>query len=323
MSSLTAELADPRSPVARWLRATSPHHHDVQADFREAAGPALVLPSPVVVLGTQGTAIDWWFRFLVDPAPSVGIVVAGLRSRRAPCRQAGLELLHDLGAVDEAGNLVGHVRPARFADRSDEWWARVSYALALLVELYRAPMVDGSRLMRLGPSSRAEDLLALANPDEVADLIAMRDLAVERLLPALPSGPVTTSATFDGSADLHADADLIVGGMLVDFKAGQGGRPRADGSRAAVLRREDLDQLLGYVLLDYSDTFALRAVAVYAARFGHFMSWPLGELFARLAGRPIDLATLRQEFAHVVRVELPAYRKESIAARLRRRSQAR
>ncbi|MEU7918958.1 hypothetical protein [Micromonospora zamorensis] len=58
----------------------------------------------------------------------------------------------------------------------------MSYALALLVELYRAARVDGSRLMQLAPDSRAADLLALANAEEVTDLIAMRDLVVEQLL---------------------------------------------------------------------------------------------------------------------------------------------
>lgn len=314
MSALTNEVRNPKSPVARWLRSTFPHHHDVQADYREAIGPARVLPSSAVAPGTQGAAIDWWLRFLIDPAPSVGLAAAGLRSRRVPCRRAGIELLRDLGAVEE--NTLGPIDPASLADRSDEWWARVSYALALLVELYRAPLVDGSRLMRLGPDSRAADLLALANADEVADLIAMRDLAVERLLPALPPGPVATGSTFDGSADLNADADLIVGGVLVDFKASQGGRPRADGSRAAALARADLDQLLGYVLLDYSDAFALHTVAVYAVRFGHYTSWPLAQLCAHLAGHPVDLAVLRQEFVHVARVELPAYRRQSISPTL-------
>ena len=81
--------------------------------------------------------------------------------------------------------------------------------------------------MRLHPSSTAGELLALANDDEVADLIAMRDLALDRLLPALPAGPVTTGMTFDGRADLNA------GGMLVDFKAGQCGTPRAGRTRTA------------------------------------------------------------------------------------------
>ncbi|WP_405108724.1 hypothetical protein OG559_27015 [Micromonospora sp. NBC_01405] len=305
MSALTAEVRSAKSPVARWLRSTFPHHQDVQADYRETAGPARVLPSPTVAPGTQGAAIDWWLRFLVDPAPSVRLAAAGLRSLRAPGRRAGLELLDELGAFDDEGRTLRPVDPARFADRPDEWWARVSYALALLVELYRTPMVDGSRLMRLAPDSQASELLELANADEVADLVAMRDLAVERLLPALPAGPVFTGATFDGSADLNADADLIAGGVLVDFKAGQGGRPRADGSRAAALARADLDQLLGYVLLDYSDAYALHTVAIYAVRFGHYRAWPLAELCATLAGRPVDLSALRREFAELVRGELP------------------
>ncbi len=56
--------------------------------------------------------------------------------------------------------------------------------------------------------------------------------------------------TFDGSHDMSADADLIASGALVDFKASQGGNPRKDGTRAANLLRADLDQLLGYALMD-------------------------------------------------------------------------
>jgi hypothetical protein len=199
------------------------------------------------------------------------------------------------------------MEPARFADRPDEWWARVCYALALLVELYRALSVENSRLMRLTASSRAADLLALASDAEVADLIAMRDLARQRLLPALPAGPVTSGMTFDGSADLNADADLIAGGVLVDFKAGQGGKPRADGTRAASVARSDIDQLLGYTLMDYSDTFALHTVAIYAVRFGYLAVWPITELCAQMGGRSADLARLRTQFAQVLRGPLPAY----------------
>lgn len=303
--------------MARWLRSTFPHHHDMQADYRAAVGPVRVVPSPAVSLGTQGAAVDWWLRFLIDPAPSVSLAAAGLRTRWAPCRRAGLELLHVLGAVDETGR-AGPVSPARFADRPGEWWARVSYALALLVELHRTPAVQGSRLMRLDQDSRSADLLALANADEVADLIAMRDLAIEELLPKLPTGPVATGSTFDGSADLNADADLIVDGVLVDFKSSQG-RTRSDGSRAAGLTRAEIDQLLGYVLLDYSDDFALHSVAIYAARYGHFMAWSLVDLCAELAGHPVDLAALRKEFAQLVQVELPAYRATSMMQRLRRK----
>jgi len=268
-----------------------------------------------VAPGTQGAAIDFWLRMLVDPHPSIALPLAGLRSGRAPCGRAGEELLDELaagglprGTADRDVEL--RMRPAGLADRGDEWWARVCYALALLVELYRAAAVEHSRLMRLDERSRAADLLELANDVEVADLIAMRDLARERLLPALPAGQVATGMTFDGSADLSADADLIAGGVLVDFKAGQGGTPRVDGTRAASLGRTDLDQLLGYALMDYSNTFGLHTVGVYAARFGHLATWPLAELSERMGGHPHSLTDLRTQFAQVLRTQLPRYHRQ-------------
>lgn len=309
MSNLTYELMDPNSPVTVWLRRTFPDHKGIQTAYRAAAGSAQVLPAPTVAPGTQGAAIDWWLRMLVDPAVPLDLALAGLQSRRASCVKAGLELLADLGGVGRGGTL-GHVDRTRLTGRPDQWWARACYALALLVELYRAASVERSRLMQLTPASTVQDLLALANDDEVADLIAMRDLAKRELLPALPAGPVSTGMTFDGSADLNADADLIAGGVLVDFKAGQGGKPRKDGTRAAGLGRAELDQLLGYALMDYSDTFALHTVAIYAVRFGHYSSWPLSELCEQMAGHPVDFPGLRREFAHVLRRELPAYRQQ-------------
>jgi hypothetical protein len=240
---------------------------------------------------------------LVDPAVSLDLPLTALQTGRAPCVRAGVELLAGLGGIGQ-DRTIQSMQPARFVDQSDQWWARVCYALALLVELYRALSVEHSPLIRLSPSSRAEDLLALANDDEVTDLIAMRDLAREWLLPALPSGPVITGMTFDGSADLSADADLIAGGVLVDFKASQGGSPRADGTRAASLARTDLDQLLGYAFMDYSDTYHLHTVAIYAVRFGYFAAWPLGSLCEQMAGRPIDVADMRRQFAQVLKLQL-------------------
>jgi hypothetical protein len=212
---------------------------------------------------------------------------------------AGAELLDQ---INDAPPL-----PARKAWRTDEWWARASFALALLVEPVRTPMFEGSRLMQLGAGCDADALLALANPDEVSDIIAMKDLATDRLLPSLPPGPVFSGVTFDGSSDLNADADVVAGNMLVDFKASRGGRPRRDGSRAAALARSDLYQLLGYALLDYSDQYGIQNVAIYAARFGFLDSWPLPALCMTLAGRAVDLPSLRTEFRRLVRDDLPRH----------------
>lgn len=312
MSALTYEVKDRQSPVAAWLSATFPQFKEIQTQFRVVAGVQQVMMPAGVAPGTQGAAIDFWLRMLIDPQPSIALPLIGLLSGRAPCVAAGQGLLDELAAgvrprkLDD-GEIELRMRPAGFADRGDEWWARVCYALALMVELYRAAMVDNSRLQRLDERSRAADLLELANEAEVADLIAMRDLARERLLPTLPAGPVATGMTFDGSADLAADADLIAGGLLVDFKAGQGGKPRADGTRAASLGRTDIDQLLGYTMMDYSNAFGLHSVGVYAVRFGYLASWPFAELGERMGAQPVDLAELRTQFAQVLRTQLPIY----------------
>ena len=91
----------------------------------------------------------------------------------------------------------------------------------------------------------------------------------------------------------------------MDFKAGQGGSPRADGTRAASLGRTDLEQLLGYALMDYSDTYRVDAVAIYAVRFGHLAVWRLDQLGAQMAGHPVDFPALRREFSDVLRARIP------------------
>ncbi|MEV0567284.1 hypothetical protein [Dactylosporangium sp. NPDC050588] len=297
MPSLTAAVQQTDSPVGRWMRATFPHLAPLQQAVREAADELAVTPAAAVALGTQGGAIDWWIRLLVDPKVSLELPIRGLWDRRAAFDGAGRELLEVLcprrPTVLEAGLHEG---------RPDEWWARTCYALALLVERFRNPMATGSRLFTLPAGSRADDLLALANDDEVADLIAMRDLALTRLLPGLAAGTVHSGPTFDGSELLAADADLVVAGLLIDIKSGSGGRPRLDGSRSPALAATDVYQLLGYALMDFSDRYALRGAGIYAARFGCLVQWPLTELIQQATGRSgLGLLDLRREFEDLVR----------------------
>ena len=214
-------------------------------------------------------------------------------------RRAGFD-----GAGRELLSVLCPRRPTIFepelhAGQSDEWWARTCYALALLVERFRNPMITGSRLFTLPPGSGAAELLALANDDEVADLIAMRDLARTHLLPLLEAGEVHTGPTFDG--ELAADGDLVVAGLLIDIKSGCGGKPRRDGTRSPSLAATDVYQLLGYALLDFSDRYALQSVGIYAARFGYLAQWPLPDLIRQTTGRTdLGLLALRQQFGDLL-----------------------
>ena len=307
--SLSSEIRDTHSPVTRWLRHTLSLHHAVQRAYRQAAGPILAPAPPGGVSATVGAAIDLWIRLLCDPAPNLRIAFLGtMTGQAAPYGRAGLALLDHLSAVGRAPLRPRPADPSRWAGRDDEWMARCAFALALLVEPLRAGPVHGSPLHTLPGDAHLGDLLALAPPAAVTDLIALRDLAAPRLFPELAGKRIVTGPTFAGSATIGgADADLIAGGLLLDLKAAQG-KPCPDGARMLTLDRTDLDQLLGYTLLDYHDEFHIDRLGLYAVRYGQLTTWGLQELLTELAGHPVRLIDLRREFRAILDTELPAYR---------------
>lgn len=100
------EVKNSRSPVAVWLRSRFPHHKQVQAQFRLDACRVEVTPASAVAVWTQGAAIDWWTRFLVDPAPSVELAATGIECGQVkfgphPCFDIGTRLLEELGGLTD------------------------------------------------------------------------------------------------------------------------------------------------------------------------------------------------------------------------------
>lgn len=174
------------------------------------------------------------------------------------------------------------------------------------MEVYRTRKVfPGTPLGEvLGTDGTAEDLLALVPEDAVDDLAGMAEVAARALLPRLrdlaAAGPTWLAPEFAGSTLMKADADVVTGHALVELKTQLGDQSRG-GSRPPGLSREVLRQLLGYVLHDHEDSYQIRAVALYQARYGHFTTWPLDELLPVLAGRQVDLAELRSRWAKLLR----------------------
>ncbi|GAA3485484.1 hypothetical protein [Streptomyces yanii] len=86
------------------------------------------------------------------------------------------------------------------------------------------------------------------------------------------SGPV-----FAASSDLGgADADFIAGGLLIDCKATT--RPHKIG-------RAEVQQLAGYLLLDYDDTYRIDQVGFYLSRQGTLIAWTVPEFLTTLGSR--------------------------------------
>jgi len=286
---LTYELARKDSPIRQFFdERLAPGLKDVQAAYRSEAGPILVpgVARETADAGTIGTAADWMMRFLVHPAPSLRL--AGQGASLCGMLPSLKELALLLGFRDGGtGQFTGS---AQGASLEPGLLYRACWGLALLTEVYRR----GPEIAAVGPIGRlpgksAQSLLEAAPAAGLEQLAALRVVMESALLPAVGSrrGLWALGPVFAGSQIMLGDADLIAGGLLVELKTT---------SKKPSLGVTDLWQVLGYVLMDYVDEFAVTDVALFSARYGYLARWDLGELLAKLAGRPVTVAALRAEF---------------------------
>jgi hypothetical protein len=131
-----------------------------------------------------------------------------------------------------------------------------------------------------GPGFTVNELLETVPGYAVEDLVAQAEVAsvaLGELRAACPPRHAHAGPDFTGSPDVgDADADLILGGLLIDVKG------TVTPSR---LRKPEFYQLLGYALLDYDDEYGIDRLGFYLSRFGRLITWPLGEYLGMLGGR--------------------------------------
>ena len=104
--------------------------------------------------------------------------------------------------------------------------------------------------------------------------------------------PFVLNPSFDGSRDIGgADADLIVDGTLIDIKT----------TIKQEIKPEWLWQILGYTLLDYSDSFQINAIGLYMSRQGILCRWNLDDALQGLRSKnPQKINELRCRFKNLV-----------------------
>ena len=180
--------------------------------------------------------------------------------------------------------------PAQGASTEPDLLYRACWGLALLTEVYRR----GPDIAAIGPLGRlprksARSLLEAAPDAGLEQLAALRGVMELALLPAIGSrhGLWAIGPVFAGSEIMRGDADLIAGGLLTELKTT---------TKKPSLGVTDLSQMLGYVLMDYVDEYAITDVALFSARYGYLAQWNLSTLLPRLAGRAVTAAALRAEF---------------------------
>jgi hypothetical protein len=178
------------------------------------------------------------------------------------------------------------------AESDEELLCRYCYVLGLFEELFRAGLEINSPLFTLAPGTTLDGLLALPPQMWVDDLCELSQLARPHFAD-LARPPLHLNPVFSGSGEIGgADADLISDGCLLEIKTTVD--PKFSSTRL-------LYQMLGYVLLDYENAFAITSVGTYLSRQSLLVRWSLDELLSTLlADRQATLAELRLSFRAAV-----------------------
>ena len=188
--------------------------------------------------------------------------------------------------------LTGEIDPAgrKLLKDQEDQLSRYCIVLALLEEAYRGGFRPSSPLATSKFGSTVE-LLSIAKCHWIDDLreLSWEFYAANNHLLALPH---VLNPKFEGSLDVGgADADLLVDGKLIDIKS----------TKRLEIKNDWLWQLLGYVLLDYSDHHRINGIGIYMARQGTLISWDLEEAIRGLcSGEPPRIEDLRDEFRELV-----------------------
>ena len=299
---LTAELDSKDSPVRRFLDDRFARGlRDVQRRYRQAA-PPLVVPSAdrqEANPGTVGTAADWLLRFMLHPRPSLALAATGaaLCGRRSGVVEAFIGIAESLGYHPDAAldrSATDFTGPIGGNDADPGRLASACWALALLTEMYRNPMVAMRGPLERFQGHRASpgELLGLASPAAVGQLAAFREVFASTLLPQLAhrSGRWILGPGFTGSALIKADADLIAAGLLLDLKT----------DSKLSLGVTTMFQVIGYALLDFDDAYQLTEAGTFSVRYAYLATWDIGMLFDELAGHHVSLPRIRQEFRELL-----------------------
>lgn len=288
--SLTSHLDDPKSPVRRYLEWTTPLLSDASGTSAEARVakkllgidklPGLVTPNEAGANpGTVGAAYDYWVRYhLAVPdwrklVAFIGasVVAKGVLPGSAPAIAAFFMNLNRLATR------LDLTRPIPEAE--EILLARYCVVLALFESVYRSGQLLWD-LPTIGtgtsePEPETEPMLQAARTAEVTAVLnlgrATQDTVATWRHNLAEGLSYTPNPTFDGSLHVGgADADIVLGDQIIEFKAVKELTP------AAV--RKALLQLVGYVMLDWGDSNHIRRVGVFFARHNYLDTWPLSAL---------------------------------------------
>jgi hypothetical protein len=324
--SLTSVLADPSSSLSVFLEHHFPAIPDLSCligtQVTDHAIPAIREHGRIIPWRTIGTAIDYRLRlaFTPDAAPkppgqspanpsATNAITAGMRyaliqaeypARNSICGRAadlGLELISGFQALIAETAPFDPANPISLGGRLERDLCKLCYAGAWYDAFSRTGDLEEERNQELRyAASTSDDLddMLTAIPDiAVANMMALIRHASTSEIAALRqhtagTGLCIPGPCFPGSPDVDgADADLIAGDLLLEIKT------HANPAKTAC---DTLRQLLGYLLLDYDDSYQLTQAGIYYTRHARLVRWTISDLLQAL-GCPEEVAGLRRRCA--------------------------
>jgi hypothetical protein len=172
--------------------------------------------------------------------------------------------------------------------------ARYCLALAWFEQCFRAgPQIfEQTPLGRLRTITGASEILQLAGDAELSDLCDL-SLGFYEESQMLLQRPAICNPSFPDAPGIRADADIIIDGLLADFKC----------SITSAIATKSVQQLVSYLLLDQADRYHITGVGFYMVRQRRWLKWPVHRLLPRLSGDDAaSVAELRSNFARVLQV---------------------
>ena len=295
--SLTSHLNTLSSPVGQFIKERFSHTAIITKDTN------LKLRNSVTLLPAThpwpydkiGGAIDYRIRYSFDVTPSKQLTAwTGAHMLPFQFEDGGLvEGPYSLELIEtfftSLDDMVETIRPVgrRLTMNEERIMARYCFILALFEEVYRSDRYKDGPLLVPSPRQSIDELLAMPEDAWIDDLSQLSLLFYDRYHDLL-SLPFVLNPTFSGSNDVGgADADLIVDRCLIEIKT----------SKLAKIEPSWLRQLVGYLLLDYTDEHHIQSLGIYMARQGLLFSWTVDEFLYILTGNTeVSLSQLRQEF---------------------------
>lgn len=284
---LTGQLNYTRSPMSLFMARHLPHPEQLVGTYHQRVRN---LPHPVQPMderrpdwaalghtidyrlrlslgGGLGDAVTHGVRLLGSQAPLDGAPTAPVRS--ALCT-AGTRLLARVQAHRDGHQPLG----------ADDL-TRLCHVAGYFEAVYRNGAFPRRRnlLAQANAATTLDDLTTAVPAYVLEDIAEQMQLADEPFAPLrqLPAAKRVSGPVFAGSCDLGgADADFITGGLLIDCKATT--RPHQIGTA-------QVQQLAGYLLLDYDDAYRIDRVGFYLSRQGGLITWTVPEFLQALGAR--------------------------------------